>query len=169
MSRQRPEDIVGRGLGFAVALGDAGMIDEARRVELLNGTAAITQALRVPAPRAPPLARSVTAIPDYGQLIEDDTSCTAAFLAKEYGTNTSHVYKLGAVIGFAVVYRIACPECGVLFVPQIGRHATDAGLPSDAWQAFTQLPAQEPSMEERQKKALAMVEQIEPSLHALSE
>jgi hypothetical protein len=155
---------MGYGFGFAVALGDAGMIDEARREELLNGIATISQALHVPAPTAPPLARSITAIPDYGQLIEDDTSCTAAFLTKEYGTDMNHVYKLGAVIGFAVVYRIACPECGVLFAPQIARHAADAGLPSDAWQAFTQRPAQDSSMEERQKKTMGLVVQIEQHL-----
>jgi hypothetical protein len=160
---------MGYGFGFAVALGDAGMIDEARREELLNGIAAISQALHVPVPSAAPFARSVTAIPDYGQSIEDDASCTAAFLAKEYGADISHLYKLGAVIGFAVVYRIACPECGTLLVPQIGHHAAAAGLPGDAWQTFTQLPPQESSIEERKKKAMIMVDQIERALHALGE
>lgn len=159
---------MGYGFGFAVALGDAGMIDEARREESLNGIAAISQALHVPAPSAPPFARSVTAIPDYGQSIEDDASCTAAFLAKKYGADISHVYKLGAVIGFAVVYRIACPECGTLLVPQIGHHAAAAGLPADAWQPFTQLPSQESSIEERKNTAMIVVDQIERAVHALS-
>jgi hypothetical protein len=160
---------MGYGFGFAVALGDAEMIDQARRDELLNGIAAISQGLHVPSPSAPPLVRSVTAIPDYGQWIEDDPSCTATFLEHRHGARLSHVYRLGTVIGFAAVYRIACPQCGVLFAPQIRHHATEAGLPDEAWQTFTQLPLEEPSVEERKKKTMAMVEQIELSLQTLSE
>ena len=152
---------MGYGLGFAVALGDAGAVDEAQRKESLNGIEPISQTLGVPAPSAPPFARSVTAIPDYGQWIENDASCTAAFLTHRYNPRFGHLYQLGAVIGFAAVYRTVCPQCGVLFVPQIRHHAKEAGLPEEAWKPFTELPPDDPSADERQKKVTVMMEVVE--------
>jgi hypothetical protein len=94
-------------------------------------------------------------------LIEDDWSCTASFIDKKYGVRHGHMYKLGTLTSFAVVYRIVCPQCGVLFTPQIRHHATEAGLPEEAWHAFTQLPPDDPSIEERQKKAMEAIRVIE--------
>jgi hypothetical protein len=152
---------MGYAFGFAVGLGQAGAIDEAQRKESLTALDPMSQALSVPAPSPPALTSSVTGLPEYGQLIEDDWSCTASFLDKKYGARIGHIHKLGALTGFAVVYRIVCPQCGVLFTPQIRHHATEAGLPEEAWRAFTQLPPDDPSVEERQKKAMGMAEHVE--------
>ena len=139
-------------------------MNNTQRSESLTMIGPMSQALRVPAPSPPALTSSVTGLPDYGQSIEDDASCTAAFLAHRYGRPVSHLYKLGALTGFAVVYRIVCPQCGVLFVPQIRHHGKAAGLPEEAWQAFSQLPPEDPATEERQKKAMALVDRIETSI-----
>lgn len=155
---------MGYAFGFAVGLGQAGAIDEAQRKKSLTALDPMSQALGVPEPSPPAFARSVTAIPDYGQLVEDDPSCTVAFLNHRYNLRLGHLHQLGAVIGFAVVYRIACPQCGVLFTPQIRHHATEAGLPEEAWQGFTGLPPNDPSTEERQEKIMALVQSLEESI-----
>jgi hypothetical protein len=155
---------MGYAFGFAIGLGQAGAIDEAQRKESLNALDPMSQSLGVPVPSPPALISSVTGLPEYGQLIEDDWSCTATFLDKRYGARVGHIYKLGALTGFAVVYRIACPQCGVLFTPQIRHHGKEAGLPEEAWQAITELPPDDPSVDERQKKAMALVEQVEQAL-----
>lgn len=152
---------LGYSFGFAVGLGQAGAIDEAQRKESLKVLPPMSQALGVPAPVPPALASSVTGLPEYGQLIEDDVPCTASFLDKKFGAHIAHVYKLGALTGFALVYRIVCPQCGVLFVPQIGHHAKEAGLPQEAWQPFAQLPTDDPSLEERRKKGMEIAQGLE--------
>ena len=45
----------------------------------------------------------------------------------------------------------------------IRHHAKEAGLPEETWQTFTELPPDDPSAEERQKKAKGLVERIEQS------
>jgi hypothetical protein len=151
---------LGYSFGFAVGLGQAGAIDEAQRKESLKVLPPMSQALGVPAPVPPALASSVTGLPEYGQLIEDDVPCTASFLDKKFGVRIGHIYKLGALTGFALVYRIVCPQCGVLFVPQIGHHAREAGLPQEAWRPFAQLPP-DPSLEERRKKGMEVAQGLE--------
>jgi hypothetical protein len=155
---------MGYGFGYAVGLGDAGAIEEAQRGESLKALGPMSQALRVPAPSAPPFARLATAIPDYGQLVEDDQSCTAAFLSRRYDPRLGHLYQAGAVIGFASVYRVLCPQCGALFVSQIRHHASEAGLTNAVWQPFTQPPPEDLAAEERSKKAIGLVERIEEVL-----
>ncbi len=152
---------LGYSFGFAVGLGQAGAIDEAQRKDSLNVVAPMSQTLGVPAPVPPASVSSVTGLPEYGQLIEDDVSCTASFLDKKFGVRIGHLYQLGALTSFALVYRIVCPQCGVLFVPQIGHHAKEAGLPKEAWQTFAQLPPDDPSLEERKKKGMEIVQGLE--------
>ncbi len=142
---------MGYGFGSTIALGQAGAIDGGQRETSLDLIKPMSESLRVPVPSPPALVRSVTALPDYGQSIEDDASCTAAILDNRYGSRVGHLYKLGAVIGFAVVYRVVCPQCGVLFAPQIHHYGEGAGLPEKTWQAFTQLPPEDPSLDARQQ------------------
>ena len=155
---------MGYGFGFSVGLGQAGALDEARRKEALRVIEPMIQVLRVPAPLPPALVTSVTGLPEYGQSIEDDVACTALFLEKKYGAIVRHVYQLGALISFSAVYRIACPQCGVLFVPQISQHAKAAGLPKESWWPFTQTPPNDESVEVRRQKAMALLQVIENSL-----
>lgn len=77
-----------------------------------------------------------------------------------------HVCKLGALTSFAVVYRIACPQCGVLFTPQILHHAREAGLPEDVWRPFTEPPPDDPRAEERQKRTMEGIQGIEEFIKA---
>ncbi|GKS59431.1 hypothetical protein YTPLAS18_29580 [Nitrospira sp.] len=152
---------MGYGFGLAVGLGQAGALDVVQRNESLRVIEPMVQALRVPAPLPPALATSVTGLPEYGQSIEDDATCTALFLEEQYGASVRHIYQLGALTSFAAVYRIACPQCGVLFVPQISHHAKAAGLPEEAWQAFAQFPPNVPNMEARRKKATEIAQGLE--------
>lgn len=155
---------MGYGFGFTVGLGEAGALTESQRTESLSTIEPISQALHIPAPVPPPFGPSVTALPDYGQLVEDDPSCTAAVLERRYGAPVGHVYRLGAVVGFAVVYRTLCPQCGALYVPQIRHHAREASLPEVLWHPFTQPPPDGLTSDARQAEVLAMARRIEQAL-----
>jgi hypothetical protein len=155
---------MGTGFGFAIALDRAGAIDAVKRQEAVNEIAPLSQLLLVPTPIPPPSGPSAGALPEYGQLIEDDAACTSAFLAHRYGPPVSHLFKLGALTGFAVVYRTVCPQCGALFVPQVRHHAKEAGLPEESWRPFTQTPPSDESAEIRQQKAMAVLQGIDSSL-----
>jgi hypothetical protein len=152
---------MGTGFGFAVALERAGAIDAAKRQEAVNEISPLSQVLLVPIPIPPPSGPSAGAIPEYGQFIEDDQACTSAFLAHRYGLPVSHLYKLGGLTGFAVVYRTVCPQCGALFVPQVRHHAKEAGLPEESWRPFTQTPPNDESAEGRQQKAMGALQVID--------
>jgi hypothetical protein len=152
---------MGTGFGFAVALERAGAIDGAKRQEAVNEIAPLAQVLNAPTPIPPPSGPSAGAIPEYGQFIEDDQACTSAFLGHRYGLPVSHLYKLGALTGFAVVYHTVCPQCGALFVPQIRHHAKQAGLPEESWRPFTQTPPNDESAEGRRQKAMAALQVID--------
>lgn len=154
---------MGYGFGFAVGLERAGAINQTQRKESLDAIEPMSQALRVPAP-LPPFGSASMALPEYGQLIEDDSACTAAFLDHRYGAQVSHLYKLGALTSFAIVYRIACPQCGALFMPQIRHYGKGTGLLEEAWQPFMQLPPDDASAEIRQQKAMALLQSIEDAI-----
>lgn len=151
---------MGYEFGFAVGLERAGFRNQTQRKESLDAIEPMSQALRVPAP-LPPFGSASTALPEYGQLIEDDSACTAAFLDHRHGAQVSHLYKLGALTSFAIVYRIACPQCGALFVPQIRHYGKGTGLPEETWQQFTQFPPDDASAETRQQKAMALLQNME--------
>jgi hypothetical protein len=155
---------MGTGFGFAVALERAGAIDAAKRQEAVNEIGPLGQMLLVPTPIPPPSGPSAGALPEYGQLVEDDEACTSAFLAHRYGPPVSHLYKLGALTGFAVVYRTICPQCGALFIAQVRHHAKEAGLPAESWGPFTQAPPNDESAEVRQQKAMEALQVIGDSL-----
>lgn len=157
---------MGFGFGFAVGLERAGAIDQAQLNASLDAIMPLGQALHVPTPVLPASGSAAGAIADFGQRVEDDTACTAVFLAHRYDSSFGHLYKLGALIGFGTVYRTLCVPCGALFVPQIRYHAKDAGLPEHLWHAFTEPPPNGPSTEERQKNAMALVESFEQSFSA---
>jgi hypothetical protein len=157
---------VGSGFGVAVGLERAGAIDAAQRQESIHAIQPLSQALGVPTPVPPPAGPTTGALPEYGQLVEDDTSCTVALLSHLYGTRVGHIYKLGALTSFAAVYRTVCPQCGALFVSQIRHHGKEAGLSDEASQPFTQIPPSDESAEIRRQKAMAAVQTIEELIKA---
>src|SRR3712207_1870720 len=71
---------VGFGFGFAVGLERAGVIDAAQRQQSIQPIQPLSEALGGPIPALPPPGPTARALPEYGQLVEDDVACTAALL-----------------------------------------------------------------------------------------
>jgi hypothetical protein len=152
---------MGYRFGYAVGLAHAGLTEQSQWAELLARVASTGEALRVPSPSAPPFGPSATALLDFAQWVEDDRSCTAFQLERVYDSSFGHLFKLGAVVGHATIYRAACPECGAQFVPQIQHHGREARLPTEAWKPYTEKPALGLSPDDRRERDMTLLQNLQ--------
>lgn len=125
-------------LGYVTALANIGRLDVARRSESIEWLPNIARALNVPVPLLPEIGQSANALHEFAVHIETDPQCTAVGLSQHYGENERAIYKLSAYIGHSAASRIAVPEYGALFVPNIRHHAKSANVPEKLLQPLLQ-------------------------------
>lgn len=120
-------------------------------------------ALHVPTPVLPKIQHSASALPEFAVYLESDPQCVAAHLTSRYGPSYGYLYKFGAVIGHATLYRAQ----GIApFVPQIQHYGQLAGIPQELWLPMTPgTPAGRPD-DNMRKEVLAEVQRLESYIKA---
>jgi hypothetical protein len=121
-------------LGSVAGLASMGRLDTDRRSQSIEWLTNIARDLNVPAPLLPEIGQSANALHEFEVYVERDAQCIAALLSTMYAENAGSVYKLSAYIGHAASWRIASPDIGALFVPNIRHHAKSAEIPSELLQ-----------------------------------
>jgi hypothetical protein len=106
---------------------DRGVLAEARR-EIRT----IARGLGVPPPAVFTPHRSAQANTEFIAFVEDDPSGTARHLTG-HSPRTCHLFKLGALWGYASLVRPALPGERPIFAAEIRHHALEAGLPPPLW------------------------------------
>jgi hypothetical protein len=87
-----------------------------------------------PAPFVP--QHHATALGEFVDFVETNSSETARALALKHSREVCHLYKLGAYWGYAMRARQAQPGIENVFALQIRYHAEHAGVPAYLWEAF---------------------------------
>jgi hypothetical protein len=107
---------------------DRGVLAEARR-EIRS----IALSLGVPPPGVFTPHRGAQATTEFVAFVEDDASGTARQLATGHSPRTCHLFKLGALWGYAALVRPSVPGERAIFGAEIRHHALEAGLPPPLW------------------------------------
>jgi hypothetical protein len=76
-----------------------------------------------------------SALHEFAVYLESDPQCVATRLTSRYGPSYGYLYKSGAVIGHATLYRA---QGMTPFVPQIQSYGQLAGIPQELWLPMTQ-------------------------------
>lgn len=123
---------LGINLGFAADLSNfrAGEV-----APFMKEAETLAAALHVPTPVLPKIQHFGSALPEFEVYLESDPQCVATRLMSQYGPSYGYLYKFGAVIGHAALYRAQ----GIApLVPQIQYYGQLAGIPQELWLPMTQ-------------------------------
>ena len=148
-------------LGFAAAVASAGIAEDTQLAKLMEERQPLAEALGVQAPKLPEIEHFATALHEFEVYIEADPQCVSAQLARQISPQHGALYKLGAVIGIAMVYRTAVPEGGAVFVPQIRRYGELTAIPQALWWPMTQDSLNNLPGADSREKILALVNRID--------
>jgi hypothetical protein len=94
---------------------------------------AIARGLGVPTPAVFTPHRMAQATTEFIAFVEDDPSGTARQLATGHSPRACHLYKLGALWGYASLVRPSLAGERPIFAAEIRHHALEAGLPPALW------------------------------------
>ncbi|MGH8717584.1 MAG: hypothetical protein ACREV0_01365 [Burkholderiales bacterium] len=125
-------------VGVVAGLAAMGRLNAATQSQSSEWLTNIARNLNVPAPLPPEIGQSANALHEFAVHIETDPQCTAATLSQHYGEGERAIYKLSAYIGHSASSRIAVPESGAHFVPNIRHHAQSANVPERLLQPLLQ-------------------------------
>jgi len=125
-------------MGFEVGVWGAGPIAAGRLTAdkapaFLERAANIAKILQSPMPVLPSVKHSVKAFGEFGEYIEDDPQCVAAYLGRRFSPQHAALFKFGEALGFSTYYRIVIAEGGTAFGSEIARYGTEAELPKALW------------------------------------
>ncbi|MGH8469766.1 MAG: hypothetical protein ACREVY_12540 [Gammaproteobacteria bacterium] len=129
---------LGFNLGFAAGAVNLGIADDAQVAKLMEERRPLVSALGVEAPKLPKIEHFANALHEFEVYIEADPQCVAAQLSRRFSVQHGALYKLGAIVGIAMVFRTAAPQGGALLVPQIQRYGELAAIPQALWLPMTQ-------------------------------
>ncbi|HXJ89659.1 MAG TPA: hypothetical protein VMS18_22785 [Candidatus Binatia bacterium] len=132
-------------LGYLVGTGDASLdVNAANRgaVEgVLRQSLPITTGLGTPPLALPQHGRSAYAMREFTVFLEEDTPCVAAALQFRYSPRHAALYKFGAAVGFASVYRRITPQLTDVLAPELRVYGSAAGIPADVYAPLLGHPA----------------------------
>ena len=124
---------LGNVVGFADGLLSAQAARREQIAGLIQPSVALSRALAVPQPALPEHQSSAFALREFTLFLADDHQCVAAALDSRHSARHAALYKFGAVVGFASVYRRLAPAVGAVFGPEIEAYGSAAGLPREVW------------------------------------
>ncbi|MGA7411915.1 MAG: hypothetical protein WBW33_15660, partial [Bryobacteraceae bacterium] len=120
-------------LGSADATITSGAANRAVVENALRPALQVTSVLGIPPIALPQHARSAYAIREFSVSLEEDTTCVAATLQSRYSARDAALYKFGATVGFASVYRRLAPQLDDVLAPQIRIYGSAAGIPAELY------------------------------------
>jgi hypothetical protein len=124
-------------LGYLLGTGDASLsVGSANRgavEDVLRQSLPVTTGLGIPPLALPQHGRRAYAIREFTVFLEEDTPCVAAALQFRYAPRHASLYKFGAAVGFASVYRHLEPQLTDVLAPQLRVYGSAAGIPADMY------------------------------------
>ena len=153
-------------LGFQ--LGFAGAIHDASRItKTLADAQTLAHSLGVPEV-ALPKGHAAYGMRDFSVSLEEDPQCVSATLAARYSAQHASLYKLGAAVGLAMVYRAAISDTGAILEPEIKSYGRTAGVPPELWQPLLEKRiAIEPGSGSRVAAVQGMVRRLDSYIKTL--
>ena len=115
--------------------------------------------LRVPPPQTFVPRHVADANTEFIAFVESSSNATARELSSTYSSDACHVFKLGALWGYASLVRPSLPGERAIFAAEIRHHAKDA-LPEILWQPLTERPASSASAEQIVRADAASTERL---------
>src|SRR6185436_8181987 len=97
---------------------------------VLRQSAPITNALGIPSLSLPEHRRSAYAMREFSVFLEEDPPCVAAVLQFTRSPRHAALYKFGAAVGFASVYRRLAPTLGDVLAPEVRIYGSTAAIPA---------------------------------------
>jgi hypothetical protein len=97
---------------------------------------------------------------EFVTFVERDPSGTARRLALRHGTRPCHLYKLGALWGYASLVRPMVPGERALFAAEIGHHAKLASLAREVWQPLVEATRADDSYQEIAEDAMMRTQRV---------
>jgi len=97
---------------------------------------------------------------EFVAFVEADASGTGRRLALRHGTQSCHLYKLGALWGYASLVRPSLPGERAVFAPEIGYHAERASLPPELWRPMVEATPSGASFQELAEGSIALTQRV---------
>lgn len=129
--------LLGLQLGYADGMYATGIVAREAAQRRIEGSRPISSRLSVPPLVLPVERHEVTRLPDFTTFVANDPPCIAASLEYRFSARHAALYRLGAVVGFATVFRRA-PEFRDVLQPEIRIYGTAAGIPPDLLRAVSE-------------------------------
>ena len=120
-------------LGTADAAIAAGIANQAAVEQALRQSRQVTNVLGIPPLVLPQHGRSAYALSEFSAFLEEDPPCVAAALELRHSPKHAALYKFGAAVGFAGVYRRLAPQLNDVLAPQLRIYGAAAGIPADLY------------------------------------
>jgi hypothetical protein len=118
---------------------------------ILQETLSITRSLVVPDVALPKPGLAAKALTEFGMFVAEDPECVAAALETRHSLRHAALFKFGAVVGHASLYRRLAPQLGPLFVPQIEGYGSAAKVDAELFKPLIQTSlSSEPRADPRQ-------------------
>jgi hypothetical protein len=120
-------------LGYQLGVADGGTQGSARVMKILADAQTLAHSLGVPEV-ALPSGHAAYGIRDFTVSLEEDPQCVSAALAMRYSPRHASLYKFGAAVGLAMVYRAAISDAEAVLEPEIRAYGRAASVPQALWQ-----------------------------------
>jgi hypothetical protein len=127
-------------------------------------TEALGRALGVPVPAVFTPQHLAQANTEFVAFVEGDPSGTARQLAASHFPRVCHLYKLGALWGYASLVRPSLPGERAIFAPELRHHALEAGLPPALWAPMIDAPPRRATASEIAEASMALTERVTEAL-----
>lgn len=129
--------LLGLQLGYAEGWYATGKVARDAAQRSIEGSRPISSTLSIPPLVLPVERHEVTRLPDFATFVASDPPCIAASLEYRFSGRHAALYRLGAVVGFAAIFRTA-PEFRDVLQPEIRIYGTAAGIPPDLLRAVSE-------------------------------
>lgn len=120
-------------MGSADASMTAGVANRAEAENVLRQSLPVTTVLGLPPLALPQHGRSAYALREFSEFLEEDTPCVATALQFRHSPKHTALYKFGATVGFASVYRRLMPQLNDVLAPEIRVYGSATGIPANLY------------------------------------
>ena len=121
---------LGYAFGFMEGQNIAGVLKRSAGEPILRRESLpVTTALGIPFPALLEHQRTAYALRDFTQSLEEDPQCVAAALESRHSPRHAALYKFGAALGVAGIFRRLVPEMDDVLTPELRLYGSAAGIP----------------------------------------